>query len=126
MFCPKCGAQNADDATFCQKCGIALGPGSPTISPYSASAPSTNRAPSGKSPIVAAILNLIFGIGYLYLGYKKVLGVQTMLFVVILVVAYFVVGFFTFGIISLIIAIVLAIDGYQKGQGEKGFISAEL
>jgi len=78
-----------------------------------------------KSPIVAAVLNLFFGLGYWYLGYKKVLGIPTFGFVVAMLVVYAVLGFYTAGIISLIIAIVLAIDGYQKGQGQRGFISVE-
>ena len=78
-----------------------------------------------KSPIVAAVLNLFWGLGYWYLGYKKVLGIPTFGFVIAMLVVYFLIGLFTFGTISLIIAIVLAIDGYQKGQGQRGFISAE-
>lgn len=30
MFCPKCGAQNPDDGTFCQKCGASLKGGAQT------------------------------------------------------------------------------------------------
>ena len=74
---------------------------------------------------MAAVLNLFFGLGYWYLGYKKVLGIPTFGFVVAMLVVYAVLGFYTAGIISLIIAIVLAIDGYQKGQGQRGFISVE-
>jgi hypothetical protein len=79
----------------------------------------------GKNAIVAAVLNFFFGLGYLYLGYKKVLGVPTIVFVVLLLVIYFIVGTFTIGILTFIIAIVLAVDGWQKGSGQKGFISAE-
>ena len=80
---------------------------------------------TGKNPIVAAILNLFFGLGYLYLGYKKVLGIPTFGFVVGMLVVFSLIGFFTAGLISLILAVVLAIDGYQKAQGQKGFIPAE-
>jgi len=83
------------------------------------------RNTTAKSPIVAAVLNLFFGLGYWYLGYKKVLGIPTFGFVVALLILYFLVGFFTAGILSLIVAVVLAVDGYQKGQGQKGFITAE-
>jgi hypothetical protein len=79
----------------------------------------------GKSPVVAAVLNLFFGLGYLYLGYKKVLGVQTIIFVVLALVIYFIVGLFSLGIVPFILAILLAVDGWQKGSGQKGFISAE-
>lgn len=30
MFCYKCGAQNQDDARFCNKCGTSIAPGSRT------------------------------------------------------------------------------------------------
>jgi len=125
MFCPKCGAQNPDDATYCKSCGASLqtqSAGAPGQMP-NASPPASA---STKSPIVAAILNLFWGIGYWYLGYKKVLGIATMLFIILMLIVYFIVGFFTAGIIALIIAVVLAVDGYQKGQGQKGFISAEM
>jgi len=79
----------------------------------------------GKSAVVAAVLNLFWGLGYLYLGYKKVLGVQPILFVVGAFVIYIIVGIFTFGIVTFIFAVLLFVDGWQKGSGQKGFISAE-
>ena len=39
MFCPQCGSQNADDATFCVRCGRDLRPGAPAITPSAVSAP---------------------------------------------------------------------------------------
>jgi len=76
MFCSKCGTSNQDDATFCSSCG-----GSLRAVPGSVLPPSAVQT---KSPIIAAILNFfLFGVGYLYLGYKKVLGIQTILFVII-------------------------------------------
>jgi ribosomal protein L37AE/L43A len=123
MFCPKCGAQNAEGVSYCEKCGNPMQSGGfqqPTYTPMSGS---SNRA--RKSPIVAAILNLFFGLGYMYLGYNKVLGIPTFGFVVGMLVVFALVGFLSGGLISLVLAVVLAIDGYQKGQGQKGFISAE-
>jgi len=79
----------------------------------------------GKNALVAAVLNLFFGLGYLYLGYKKVLGVPAIVFVVLLLVIYFIIGIFSFGIVPFILAILLAVDGWQKGNGQKGFINAE-
>lgn len=86
--------------------------------------PSSNMS-TGKSPVVAAIANLFWGLGYVYLGKKKVLGVPTIGFVAGAFIVYIILGLFTAGILTLICAIVLAVDGYQKGSGGKGFIGAE-
>jgi hypothetical protein len=85
----------------------------------------TPNVSTGKSPVVAAIANLFWGLGYVYLGKKKVLGVPTVGFVVGAFIVYIIFGLFTAGILTLVCAIVLAVDGYQKGSGGKGFISAE-
>jgi hypothetical protein len=79
----------------------------------------------GKSPWVAAFLNLFFGLGYVYLGMKKVLGVPTIVFVLIVLVIDIILGRFTFGLSSLLLALLLAVDGWQKANGGKGYISAE-
>jgi hypothetical protein len=82
--------------------------------------------PSGrKNAWLAAILNLFIGIGYLYLGYKKIFGMPTILFVFVVLIIEAVIGIFTIGIASLILALVLAYDGYVKANGEKGYINAE-
>jgi hypothetical protein len=46
-------------------------------------------------------------------------------FVVLALVVLIVVGVLTFGLVSLLLAILLAADGYEKGTGQRGFISAE-
>ncbi len=86
--------------------------------------PSSNQY-AGKSPIVAAVLNLFFGLGYLYLGTKKVLGLSTIVFVILALVLEIILGIFTVGILSFVFAVLLAVDGWQKANGAKGFISAE-
>jgi hypothetical protein len=126
VFCSQCGASNADNALFCAKCGSALGQAqtTPVQGPQGGyTAPSTTG--ERKNAWAAAILNLIFGIGYLYLGYKKVLGIPTIAFVFVVLIVDIVIGFFTFGLIGFIIAIGLAYDGYLKANGGKGYIGTE-
>lgn len=118
MFCPNCGTQNPDGAAFCSKCGASL-----SMSSSPGPAPAMG-GPKGKSAFVAAFLNLFFGLGYLYLGYQKVLGVPAAVFVLIMVIIYFILGIFTIGLFPVIIAILFAIDGWQKGSGGKGYINA--
>jgi hypothetical protein len=86
---------------------------------------SKSNSVQGKSPLVAAVLNFFFGAGYLYLGFKEVLGVPTIVFVVLALIIYVGLGYFTLGIVTLVVAVLLAVDGWQKGSGEKGFIAAE-
>ncbi|MDA4123613.1 MAG: hypothetical protein OK456_10580 [Thaumarchaeota archaeon] len=86
--------------------------------------PSTNQY-AGKSPVIAAVLNLFFGLGYLYLGTKKVLGLSTILFIIVALILQILLGIFTVGILSFVFAVLLAVDGWQKAKGSKGFISAE-
>ena len=80
---------------------------------------------AGKNPWIAAFLNLFFGLGYVYLGTKKVLGVSTIVFVVLALVVFIILGIFTVGIVSFVLAILLAVDAWQKVSGGKGFVSAE-
>jgi hypothetical protein len=74
---------------------------------------------------MAAVLNLLFGLGYVYLGYGRVMRLQVAVFVLLMIVAYFLVGIATDGLVSLAIGILLAIDGYQKASGLSGYISVE-
>jgi len=75
---------------------------------------------------LVAILNLFFGIGYWYLGYRTVFGVPTTVFVTLALIVYIVVALFTAGIFTILIAILLAIDGYQKARGDRGFVPAGM
>ena len=125
VYCTKCGSQNPDDAAYCFKCGNKLAAetsAGPVQAPTPAAA--SQHPAQGKSAVLAALLNLFFGLGYVYLGYKKVLGVPTIVFVVLVLVVYILIGVATLGIITLILAILFAVDGYQKGKGSKGFINA--
>ena len=127
MFCSNCGSPNPDGVAFCSKCGAALGPAASSPAQASQGGFSAPVSPlvGGKNRFVAAILNLFWGIGYLYLGYKKVFGLRSILFVIVIFIVDIVLSIFGLGIISLILVIVLAYDGYVKATGKKGFISAE-
>lgn len=127
MFCSACGSPNADGAAFCSKCGAPLAKATtaPAQAPETVNAPPPIQSSERKNPYVAAVLNLFFGIGYLYLGYNKVLGVPAILFVIVALIVDVVVGVFTAGIASLLFALLLAYDGYVKANGKKGYINTE-
>jgi uncharacterized membrane protein YvbJ len=136
MYCQKCGAQNTDDATFCYACGALLHSSSPQGSRSSASPPissSGGQPPSydvskidRKNPIITALLNFfLFGLGYLYLGYRRVFGVPTIVFVLIVLVLYIIIGVFTLGLGEFIIGIFMAYDGYVKADGGRGLLATE-
>lgn len=124
LFCQKCGVSNAVNAAFCSACGASLA-AAPTTGPNPT--PSSNQASYSqrKDPIVVAVLCFIFGLGYLYLGYRRVLGLPTILFVLIALILYVLLGTFTFGLLELIVAILLAYDGYVKAKGDRGYIGTE-
>ena len=124
MYCQKCGASNKDDAAFCSACGAPL---ASTAAGSATSAPSYGPSPvPQKSPIIAALLSFfLFGVGYLYLGYRRVLGVQTLAFVLIVLVLYIILGYFTFGLLELVIGIILAYDCYVKAKGQRGYLGTE-
>lgn len=93
-----------------------------------ASSPSYGQTQSvRKSPIIAALLSFfLFGIGYLYLGYKKVLGVPTIVFVVLMLIVYIVLAAFTFGLLELVPGLLLGYDSYVKAKGQRGILEADL
>lgn len=49
-----------------------------------------------------------------------------MVFVILALIVYIILGYFTIGVLTLIIAILLAVDGYQKAEGQRGFIQAKM
>ena len=61
----------------------------------------------------------------MYLGYSKVMGVPTIAFVVLMFIVYVLLGFVTLGIVTFVLAILFAVDGYQKGSGQKGFVTVQ-
>lgn len=79
-----------------------------------------------KEPIIAAVLNFfLFGIGYIYLGYRRVMGISTILFVILVLIVYILLGLFTFGLLEFVVGIVLGYDGYVKAKGERGILGTD-
>ncbi len=70
MYCPKCGTENADSASFCQSCGTSLAPAAQEQAPTQmVTAASQGVAPQPATPglipkvpnyLVWAIISLIF------------------------------------------------------------------
>ena len=117
MFCSACGASNDTIAKFCRACGVPLaGTGSPaphrgTMRGAGEHPPRiANRHPTGKNPVVAAILSaVIVGVGQFYNGDTKK-GVAMLVGAVIL-------GAATAGVLWLALAIWSAFDAYRVASG---------
>lgn len=77
-----------------------------------------------KNPAIAAVLNFLFpGLGYWYVGIKKVFGLDSIIFLVIYLAASFIISWiipFTW-IIFLALDVIFAIDVYKRAQGQPGF-----
>src|SRR5712664_3209145 len=79
-YCSSCGNQVAETAAFCPSCGAPVqraasqgpspvtSPAAPSIAPPAGYAPYPGYAPMAgeKSPILAALLSIITGLGQLY------------------------------------------------------------
>ena len=66
MFCPECGAENSDSASFCRKCGKTF---SSEIEPTVKKIP---QADDSKSMAIALIISFLFtGLGIAYAGDVK-------------------------------------------------------
>jgi TM2 domain-containing membrane protein YozV/ribosomal protein L40E len=74
MFCPNCGAQSADTAKFCEKCGTAIAAHAPAAPAIDTRVRGVETAPTGsvqvatgKSPGIALVLSLVIpGVGQFY------------------------------------------------------------
>ena len=126
MFCPKCGAENAKDSNFCQKCGASLVPG--------VSKP--RGTTTGLEPNVAGLLCYILGwiTGLIFLLLEKenefvrfhamqsivVFGAFNALFVVLSILEWLplIGGLFWVlnvlaGILAFVLWVVLMVKAYQ-------------
>lgn len=119
MYCSKCGADNAEGARFCAKCGAALAVAAPEPP---AAAPTTMRStsdvsasaagsPTGKVPWLAVVLSLfITGLGQFYNNdWKK--GALMFVGAILGLV-------FTGGVLTLGFWIWSMVDGYQVAAGK--------
>jgi hypothetical protein len=99
---------------------------SPQQQSYPPGQPSLIQA--SKSGVLGAILNFFFpGLGYWYLGYRKVLGIHPVLFLIMIWIVEAVIAFFitSLGILSLLISLFVAYDAYVKAKGKPGWVNAE-
>ncbi len=125
-FCPKCGVENKDNANFCITCGSSLSAGGSINDPnrgYSIQQ-AKNR---DKSPIIAVLLNffIAWGIGYWYLGIKKVFGLPWYSLIITQFFLGFIMGYLGLSFIVfllLVINIALAYDVYEKALSKPGFV----
>lgn len=120
--CSNCGMENGDNATFCTRCGKALT--APSKMPF---IDDLNITPTMKKAGIAIILNffLFWGLGYWYLGCKKVVGQNWYM----LIIAQLIVGAISsivpfLGLIYLAANVALAYDLYEKANGRTGFVPA--
>lgn len=124
MYCPKCGNKNDDGAAFCVNCGGPL-----SVVPSSIRPPAQPpTAPISQSGVLGAVLNFLFpGLGYWYLGYRKVLGIHPALFLIGIWIVEFIVAFLipTLSFVPLLISLFVAYDAYVKATGKPGWINAE-
>lgn len=144
MYCPECGDKNDDGATFCGNCGSPL-PSSPSsmraipqqsYPPAQPSSPQQQSYPptqpptiqTSKSGVLGAILNFLFpGLGYWYLGYRKVLGIHPALFLIWIWVAEALISYLIsiLSFLSLLISLFVAYDAYVKATGKPGWVRTE-
>jgi hypothetical protein len=75
MYCPKCGAANADQASFCQRCGANLKPEGATATPTTPGSPNAVSAGAqtqgGKSKTASILLAVFLGFWTWLYTYKK-------------------------------------------------------
>ena len=115
MFCSACGASNDATAKFCRACGAALGtvPEPPPLPEQhtmrDGSKQTIRRNPTGKNPVLAAVLSVIPGVGQFYNGDMKKGAVM--------LIGAMLLGPATAGVLWLALAIWSAIDAYQVASG---------
>jgi len=122
MFCPNCGAQNADTAKFCEKCGTGLAAAAPAPAPphpdtrmrgVEPGPTHSGQVVADKNPAVALVLSLVLpglAIGQFYNGDIKKGAVMLAVAVIG--------GMISGGLVTLGIWIWSMIDAYQVASGK--------
>ena len=125
MYCSNCGAQNADIARFCEKCGtglVATPPPPPqpetrmrgvdSVPAPTAPGPAPGAHPvTGKNPVLALVLSLVIvGVGQFYNGDPK----KGALMLIGAILGFFISG----GLISFALWVWSMIDAYQVASGK--------
>jgi TM2 domain-containing membrane protein YozV len=116
MFCSACGTKNDTAAKFCRGCGKLLADHAPApvIDPGTMRGVERGAvvlsAPTGKSPVLAAILSLVIvGVGQFYNGDIKKGALMLAIALVF--------GAATGGLLWLALAIWSAVDAYKVASG---------
>jgi hypothetical protein len=79
---------------------------------------------SSQNGILGAILNFLFpGLGYWYLGYRKVFGIHPILFLIAVWVVEMVIVFYVSSLVPFFISLFLACDAYLKSTGNAAWVS---
>lgn len=118
MFCSNCGAQNADTAKFCEKCGTGLAAAAPApphpetrVRGVEPGASHAGQVVAGKNPAVALLLSLLIaGGGQFYNGDIK----KGALMLVLAIVGAIATG----GVLTVAVWIWSLIDAYQVASGK--------
>ena len=117
MFCPNCGAQNADTAKFCEKCGTGVAAAAPApphpdtrMRGVEPTVTRSGQVVAGKNPTVALVLSILLaGGGQFYNGDIKKGA---------LMLIGAIVGIASAGLITLAVWIWSIIDAYQVASGK--------
>lgn len=79
---------------------------------------------SSQNGVLSAILNFLFpGLGYWYLGYRKVFGIHPILFLIAIWVAEAAMAVYISSLVPFFISLFLACDAYLKSTGNAAWVS---
>ncbi len=118
--CSKCGAENEEGNKFCIKCGSSL------FATANMSEKKMTPAQLNKNPFIAVLLNLfLWGLGYWYLGIKKIYGFPWFFMIVFYFILYAIAMNDRSNMMYIALVVIhwaLAYDVYQKAKGKPGWV----